>query len=279
MAIIAQLSDLHLVEDHYEQRPVSTRARLSCLSLGRPIEARERRERVARALADVRASGVDHLVITGDLTEDGDPAQFEVLAEVLANSHIPPERITLVPGNHDAYDAPDNYAAALAGPLRAYAPTSTIGSPLVFRDVTLVPVSTALHQSVFRSAGAIAPEELEGLQRLVKDPAFRGRPLVFVQHHQPSRHFLPIVHWIDGLVEHSVLSAMAEQIGHLHVVHGHTHRAVNRPFRAGEAPRIFSALAVVEKKNALRLYEASPAGLMPLAVDLPDGIGAVAALA
>src|SRR5690349_9402990 len=195
MAIIAQLSDLHLVEDHYEQRPFSTRARLSCLSVGRPIDPLERRERVARALAEVRASGADHLVITGDLTEDGDPAQFEVLAEVLADSHLPPERITLVPGNHDAYDAADNYAAALEGPLKPYAPTSTIGAPLAFRDVTLVPVSTAFHQSPLRSAGAIAKAELEDLQRLAKDPGLRGRPLVFVQHHQPGRYFLPVFQW------------------------------------------------------------------------------------
>src|SRR4051794_40675733 len=112
MATIAQLSDLHLVEDDYEERPLSTRARLSCLSLGRPLEPFERRQRALRALAEVRASGADHLVITGDLTEDGAPAQFEVLAEVLADSHFPAERITLVPGNHDAYDAPDNYAVA-----------------------------------------------------------------------------------------------------------------------------------------------------------------------
>jgi 3',5'-cyclic AMP phosphodiesterase CpdA len=94
------------------------------LSLGRPIEPRERRERVARALAEVRASGVDHLLITGDLTEDGAPEQFEVLAEVLGDSRIPPDHITLVPGNHDAYAGADNYAAALEGPLRAYARTA-----------------------------------------------------------------------------------------------------------------------------------------------------------
>jgi hypothetical protein len=72
---------------------------------------------------------------------------------------------------------------------------------------------------------------------------------------------------------------MAEQASHLHVVHGHTHRAVNRAVRAGEAPRVFSALAVVESENALRLYDASPAGLTPLAADLADGIGALAVLA
>jgi DNA repair exonuclease SbcCD nuclease subunit len=247
--------------------------------LGRPIEPRERRERVARALAEVRASGVDHLLITGDLTEDGAPEQFEVLAEVLGDSRIPPDHITLVPGNHDAYDGADNYAAALEGPLRPYAETSTIGSPLAFRDATLVPVSTAFHQSVLRSAGAIAPAELASLQRIAADRAFRGRPLVFVQHHPPGRHFLPALQWVDGLLEHAALSAMAETAAHLHVVHGHTHRAVNRAVRRGEAPRIFSALAVVESENALRLYDASPAGLTPLAEDLADGIGAVAVLA
>ncbi|MET0593639.1 MAG: metallophosphoesterase [Polyangiaceae bacterium] len=279
MATIAQLSDLHLVEDHYQQRPLSTRARLSCLSLGRPIAPRERREKVARALAEVLANGADHLLITGDLTEDGSPAQFEVLAEVLAESHIPAERITLVPGNHDAYDAAHNYREALAGPLRPYAATSTILSPVVFRDVTLVPVSTAFHQSPLRSAGAIAPEELETLQHIVHDRSFRGRPLVLVQHHPPGRHFVPAFQWVDGLLEHAVISALAESTGHLHVVHGHTHRAVNRRVLPGEAPRIFSALAVVESENALRLYDASPAGLTPLTVDLADGIGAMAALA
>jgi 3',5'-cyclic-AMP phosphodiesterase len=279
MAIIAQLSDLHLLEDRYEERPLSTRARLSCLSLGRPLEPRERRQRVARALAEVRSNSVDHLVITGDLTEDGAPAQFEVLAEVLAESHIPPERITLVPGNHDAYDASGNYAAALAGPLRPYASTSTIGSPLAFREVTLVPVSTAFHQSPLRSAGAIAPTELDTLRRLVNDTGFRGRPLVLVQHHPPGRHFFPPLQWFDGLLEHSALSEMAEQAAHVHVVHGHTHRAVNRAVRKGEAARVFSALAVVESESALRLYDASPAGLTPLTVDLADGIGAVVALA
>jgi len=279
MATIAHLSDLHLVEDEYEERPFSARARLSCLSLGRPLEPRERRQRVARALAEVRASGADHLVITGDLTEDGAPGQFEVLAGVLADSHIPPERITLVPGNHDAYDASGNYAAALAGPLRPYAPTSTIGEPLAFRDVTVVPVSTAFHQSPLRSAGTIATTELEELRRIVNDADFRGRPLVLVQHHPPGRHFFPPFQWFDGLLEYSALSAMAEETDHLHVVHGHTHRAVNRAVRKGEAPRVFSALAVVESDRALRLYDASPAGLMPLAFDLPDGIGAVVALA
>jgi Icc protein len=276
MATIAQLTDLHLLEDDFSERPFGPRARLSYLSFGRSLDAAERRKRVADALEEVKVSRADHLLITGDLTEDGHLAQFEVLAELLHASRIPPDRITLVPGNHDAYIEGGAFAQAMAGPLRAYAPTSMIGVPLRFRDVTIVPVSTAFHQSPLRSAGAIAPEELKALGDIAGDASLAGRPLVCAQHHPPGRHLVPMWHWIDGLVEHNALSALFDRCPHLHVVHGHTHHEANRSIRKGEAARVFSAKAVVEAAYPLRLYEASPAGLSPLAVDLIDGLGAFA---
>src|SRR5258708_9201386 len=103
MATLAQLTDLHLLEDKYAERPIGPRARLSYLSFGRSLDPGERRERAARCLREVRAQGVDHLLITGDLTEDGDLAQFEVLAERLWDSRIPTTRITLDPPTHHAY--------------------------------------------------------------------------------------------------------------------------------------------------------------------------------
>jgi len=51
---------------------------------------------------------------------------------------------------------------------------------------------------------------------------------------------------------------------------------VNHSARKGEAPRIFSAKAVVEAPSPLRLYEASPGGLSPFEADLIDGLGALA---
>ncbi len=276
MATIAQLTDLHLLEDNYADRPFGPRARLSYLSFGRCLDPGERRKRAASCLEDARAQGIDHLLITGDLTEDGAMAQFELLAELLSDSRIPPERITLVPGNHDAYSDGGTYAEAMKGPLRAYAPTSSIGMPLRFRDVTIVPVSTAFHQSPLRSAGAIAKSEVEALAAIVEDPGLAGRPLVFAQHHPPGRHFLPILQWIDGMLDHTVLSELFERCPHLHVIHGHTHHHVNRSVKRGESPRMFSAKAVVDGVSPLRLYEASPGGLSPVEVDLIDGLGAFA---
>jgi Icc protein len=276
MATIAQLTDLHLLEDSYADRPFGPRARLSYLSFGRRLDPHQRKERVADALEEVRARSVDHLLITGDLTEDGHLEQFEVLAELLTQSRIPAERITLVPGNHDAYTDGGAFAEALRGPLKPYAATSSIGTALRFRDLTIVPVSTAFHQSPLRSAGAIAPEELESLAVITKDPSLAGRPLVFAQHHPPGRLLIPLLQWIDGLAEHTVLSDLFDRCPHLHVMHGHTHHQADRLIRKREAPRVFSARAVVDGRSPLRLYDASPAGLSPLEADLIDGLGALA---
>jgi 3',5'-cyclic AMP phosphodiesterase CpdA len=221
-------------------------------------------------------AGVDHLLITGDLTEDGYLSQFEILAELLAESRIAPERITLVPGNHDAYEDGGTFAEALAGPLKPYAETSTVGVPIELRDMTIVPVSTAFHQSPLRSAGAISDSDLEVLARIVDDEGLRGRPLVFAQHHPPGRHFLPLLQWIDGIVEPRASWAFFERCPHLYVVHGHTHHAADRTVSKGGPARVFSAKAVVDSASSLRLYEASPAGLSPVAADLIDGVGALA---
>src|SRR5687768_4746328 len=97
--------------------------RLRLLSGARGLDGPGRRERVRKGLAAAKDAGLDHEVITGDLTEDGDPAQFEVLAELLGESGIAAERITLLAGNHDMYTDARGFEKALAGPLRAYAAT------------------------------------------------------------------------------------------------------------------------------------------------------------
>jgi 3',5'-cyclic AMP phosphodiesterase CpdA len=216
------------------------------------------------------------VLVTGDLTEDGHLEQFEVLAELLSESHIPAERITLVPGNHDAYTHGGAFAEALRGPLSPYAVTSSMVTPLRLRDVTIVPVSTAFHQSPLRSAGAIAQYELEALATIATDPALVGQPLVFAQHHPPGRLLIPLLQWIDGLAEHAALSDLFDRCPHLYVLHGHTHHHTNRATRAGEAPRVFSARAVVDGISPLRLYEASAMGFSPREMDPIDVSGTVA---
>src|SRR5438270_12500399 len=148
MIRIAHLSDLHLLEDDLSARSLKERLRLSFLTFGRSIDAIDRRARVARALRRAWQAKADHLVVTGDVTEDGIDAQYAVLADMLRRSDWPAHRVTIVPGNHDAYAEAGAWSRALAGPLAAWAATSELGEVVEVDDVAIVPVSTAYHQPV-----------------------------------------------------------------------------------------------------------------------------------
>src|SRR4051812_48590840 len=98
MTLIAHISDLHLLEDAIHERKGASWMRLQWLTFGKPRSPATRRLRVRKLLDRALRAHADHLVITGDLTEDGTLAQFESLAQILTESGWPPSRVTLVPG-------------------------------------------------------------------------------------------------------------------------------------------------------------------------------------
>lgn len=263
MTHLAHLSDFHLLDEAHARRGGGDRLRLNFLSFGRPLDHARRRQRAGAALREARRSGAQHLLLTGDLTEEGLPAQFEILAELLAESGWAPSRVTLVPGNHDAYAHGEAWTRALEGPLRAYRETSTAGVPVELPGATVLPLSTAINQPVTRSAGSIAGAELAAVARAATQSRRAGSTLLLAMHHPPQRHPLPPMQWIDGLKEHAAMGALLAEHDHVHVLHGHTHVATDRGVRPGAAPRIFSAEAVVESATPLRVYQVRHGRLWP----------------
>ncbi len=254
---IAHLSDAHVL-DH---RPASRRSRyelgLRFVSLGRPLDASERARKLASAFAAAQRAGADHFVVSGDLTETGTPEQFEAFAEILSDSKIEPARITLVPGNHDAYTSASAWGNALSGPLAPYAPTSA-GAPGLVVDrggLCFLPVDVACHQPVTRSAGELSERAAEFLERRFADPLLARGAVVLVQHHPPYRRF-GAWQWIDGLRGWANLMSLLERFPHVQLLHGHLHRAVSRMVSVGR-DRIFGAPAVVDDEQAprVRMYE------------------------
>ncbi|MFM1816248.1 MAG: hypothetical protein RLZ98_2943 [Pseudomonadota bacterium] len=59
-------------------------------------------EVIDRLVGDIREQDPDHWVITGDLVNIGLPAEYERAAQWL-QSLGPPEKVSVVPGNHDVY--------------------------------------------------------------------------------------------------------------------------------------------------------------------------------
>ncbi len=255
---IAHLSDVHMLD----ARPSRARSGHSMghrfLSFGRPLDAVGRRRKLAHALSAARRVGADHVVISGDLTEIGAPGEFECLAETLYESGIAPERITLVPVNHDLYTSPDAWSEALAGPLAAYRHTSAQepGRVVQCAGVSFVPLDVARHQPLTRSAGWMEDSMLDTVMRRATDPGLSDRPMVLVQHHPPFVRATQAWQWVDGLIGAARLMSILEAFRHVFVLHGHLHSAVSRVLSCGMA-RVLGATAIVDDKDAprVRLYD------------------------
>lgn len=265
MTKIGHLTDPHLLEYGWAGRRGSSRWRLGFCSFLRARDPAARRDRLTRGLFAAELAGADHVVLTGDLTEDGADAQFDVLAEALEAGPIPPRRVTIVPGNHDAYTDGAAFARALCGPLRAYAPTSTPGAMTRLRDAVVLAISTAVPQSVLRAVGAIDARQSAILEAIAGSPELSTTAVVLAQHHSPLGSPIAPLRWMDGLREHARQRVLLERHPHLHVLHGHTHRVVDRRVRS-DSPhaQVFSAAAVVESDTPLRMYEASGGSVRPM---------------
>jgi len=224
------------------------------LSFGRPLDAVGRRRKLHRAFDTARRVGAQHFVLSGDLTEVGTPGEYETLAEILHETGIPPERMTLVPGNHDLYSMADGWRWALAGPLAAFKATSAEepGKIVDIGSACIMPIDAAFHQPVTRSAGWIPDEAMDSIQRRAADPSLGHKPLVVVQHHPPFLRKTSALHWLDGLIGAARMMTMLESFRHLFVLHGHLHAIVDRALSCGVS-RIRGATAVVDDKDEARV--------------------------
>jgi predicted phosphodiesterase len=272
MRRIAHLSDVHLLA----RRPDlgSLRARLAArfVSVGRPLDGVARASKLAEALAAARASGADHFVLTGDLTELGAPDELEHVAEILHAAGLPPDAVTLVPGNHDAYTSPGAWRRALAGPLRAFAAASADapGKAIVLGDVALLPLDTSTFQHVALASGVFTEEAARAVARRLADPALADRTVLLALHHPPFGPLGPLGHlgqppaWLSrlhGLRGYAFLQSLLQRHPGVQVLHGHLHRLLDRTLGR---TRLFGAPAVVDGapgRPNLRVYDVGPDGL------------------
>jgi Icc protein len=256
---IAHLSDAHVLDPRPSRTRPGWSMRVRFLSIGRPLDAEGRKQKLRRSLSTAHRVGASHVVVSGDLTEIGTPGEYETLAEVLHDSGFAPETVTLVPGNHDLYSTADAWKWALEGPLAAYARTSAAepGKVVDLGAAALLPIDATFHQPVTRSAGLLGDDALDVIARRAGDPALAGKPLLLVQHHPPFVRKTSALHWIDGLVGAARLMSVLESFRNLFVLHGHLHHIVDRVIGAGVA-RILGATAVVDDKDAprVRIYDA-----------------------
>ena len=221
---LAHVSDLHATAARFTRASeLNAKRLLGALSYELRRKRRYRPELAGRVLDDLAAQAPDHVAVTGDLTHMGLGAELQEATRWLARIG-PPERVTLVPGNHEAYggDGAHAWVDAWRPYLDSDAPRASFPSLRVRGPVALVGLSSAVRTPVHLATGRVGSAQLAPLADLLSDLAARGLCRVVLVHHPPTRSF---VSWRRRLEDGPALCEILARAGAELVLHGHTHRA------------------------------------------------------
>ncbi|MHB8416978.1 MAG: metallophosphoesterase family protein [Myxococcales bacterium] len=233
---ILHLSDLHFQAEY----PVKRWPRLGWRRIAAQAEFRLLRRRllflrvaevVASILEAAERLGVEHIVVSGDLTALALPEEFEA-----ARAALTPwlGRMTVVPGNHDRYTPAAARERAFE---KAFAPALSSDLPelcredvfpvvkLIGEEVAVIGLNSARVPPVpGLAAGFVGRAQREALVEISRHPALRGRALLLAVHHAPLRPS----GWPDlpthGLLDGRRVLALAAAAGAVALCHGHIHQ-------------------------------------------------------
>lgn len=186
-------------------------------------------EALSALIADMKRHQPDHIAITGDIVNLALPAEFAASKLWLENLG-PPDQISVVPGNHDAY-VPN----ALPQALKAWGdympasvtdqmarPSINAGFPFIKRvgPVAIIGVSSATASPPLFAIGYFQKQQAIRLDRILRETADQDLFRVVLIHHPPFRYQNDAAKRLYGvrLFQKTVLDAGAELI-----LHGHTH--------------------------------------------------------
>ncbi len=236
---LGHISDLHLL--HLAGVPL--RAWASKRVTGLANLALGRRGAHSRAIADalpaaLAKAGVDHVAITGDLTNLSLDGEFQC-ARDLVEAIGGPERVTLIPGNHDVYTRGALRSGRFErwfGPwlVEAGADPSAIDSAVaagrgawpVIRDVNehvrIYALSSGVPTGPLVAQGVIGSTQLARMAAARADEPASVRHRIVLLHHNLHRRS-PLHERTAQLVDRPRLVAALRRMGATLILHGHSH--------------------------------------------------------
>jgi 3',5'-cyclic AMP phosphodiesterase CpdA len=227
---IAHLTDVHLGPiAGFVPRYWNLKRGLGYLNWVRKRRHDHLRAVLDRIVADLLAQAPDHVAVGGDLCNIGLPQEhIDALAWLEALG--PPERVSVVPGNHDiysrigrdpgarrwaAYMASDARGAAFAGPDAAFPFVRVV------KGLALVGVNSAVPTPPAMAWGRVGSDQLARLAAILDRLAAAGLFRLVLIHHPP----LPAqASSARGVRDAHALQGTLQRHGAELVIHGHNHR-------------------------------------------------------
>lgn len=205
--LLVQISDLHIREP-------------GRLAYGR-INTAPYLEKAVAAINQLPQKA-DAVVITGDLTDFGRPAEYDHLRDLLAPLTMP---VYMLPGNHD-----ERFVLANSFPQQQYL-QSTLDQRFTQYVVPVGPVRLiVLDTSVIgESSGALCAERLAWLEQALVANA--EHPVIIAMHHPPFNTLIGHMDQIGLLKGALELEQLLRRFSNIEqVICGHIHRAITTRF-------------------------------------------------
>src|ERR1700761_6180487 len=179
-----------------------------------------RREVLDALVRDLQAHTPDHIAVTGDLVNLALPAEFAPVQAWLASVGAP-ERVTAIPGNHDAYvrATRHRFVETFGDYLSADEPQGA-AFPFLRRrgPVALIGLSSAVPTAPLMATGTLGPAQLEALERILVSLASEQVFRVLLVHHPLRSDSRP-----KRLTDSADLLALLRKHGAELILHGHDH--------------------------------------------------------
>jgi 3',5'-cyclic AMP phosphodiesterase CpdA len=224
---LAHLSDPHLPMPPAEARQLLNKRATGYVNWWRNRVHLHAPEALAGIVADIKAQAPDHIALTGDLINVALPQEFRRAADWLA-AFGPPERITVIPGNHDTYvsvpwaEGLGLWGAYMAGDGQPLAAGFDVFPTLRRRDgIALIGLSTGVPKPPLLATGDLGAAQIARAEKLLAETAAAGLCRIVLIHHPPLSDQSRFKHLTDA----SAFQAMIRRVGCEAVLHGHNHRS------------------------------------------------------
>lgn len=180
---------------------------------------------------DMKDRGFDHLAVTGDLVNLGLPDEYG-LARRFLESLGPGDRVSMVPGNHDAYVRGtallhvDMWKEYIAGDTPQDGGIAGASFPYLRRrgDLAIIGLSTAIPTAPFLATGKLGTAQLHQFERLLKVAKEEHRFRVVLIHHPPVGRHSPH----EVLTDAKAFCGVVAREGAELILHGHKHKALHQ---------------------------------------------------
>lgn len=236
---VVHLSDIHLStfdgakpSDFFNKRALGG---LNLLLNRRAYRGEAQAKKLDALRRDIEALAPDHIVVTGDLTSLSLPAEFALAREFVA-SLGGPGKVSLIPGNHDAYLHHTSTAGHFDEVFAEYHDSIPYARPLGEHAV-LIGVSSAVPTWLLGASGAIGEEQQRKIEALLLDPAHRGKLLVVAMHHPPEPRLQKNGGRLRALKDAAAAQSIFARAKVGIILHGHEHSGLRYEISDGRGWR------------------------------------------